>query len=91
MNAAAIMRRDAVTVGSGTVSEIAGLLLDRKISAVPVIDDEHRVIGIVRKGICSNTHLPAAQRVGQPRLRVCRRLRRHNRLRLLGGDEASGK
>jgi CBS-domain-containing membrane protein len=51
MNAAAVMTRDVVTVGHNTsVSEIAGLLLERKISAVPVIDNEHRVIGIVSEG-----------------------------------------
>jgi CBS-domain-containing membrane protein len=33
-----------------SVAEIAGLLLEHKISAVPVIDDEQNVIGIVSEG-----------------------------------------
>jgi CBS-domain-containing membrane protein len=42
------MTTDVVTVAPDTpVRRIATLLLDRRISAVPVIDAEHRVVGIV--------------------------------------------
>jgi CBS domain-containing protein len=51
MNAAEIMAKEVVTVRPDTnVSEIAGLLLDHKISAVPVIDDDRHVVGIVSEG-----------------------------------------
>lgn len=46
-----IMTADVVTVSADTaVSEIAALLLERRISAVPVVDAEGRVIGIVSEG-----------------------------------------
>jgi CBS domain-containing protein len=42
------MTRDVVTVGpQTTVGEIAGLLVRHRISAVPVVSDDGRVIGIV--------------------------------------------
>jgi CBS-domain-containing membrane protein len=48
MKAADIMTTAVVAVGPETsVSEIAGLLLDHQISAVPVIDEEQHVLGIV--------------------------------------------
>jgi CBS domain-containing protein len=51
MNAAEIMTKEVVTVRPDTsVSEIAGLLLDNKISAVPVIDNDRHVVGIVSEG-----------------------------------------
>lgn len=51
MNAAEIMTKEVVTVRPDTsVSEIAGLLLDNKISALPVIDDARHVLGIVSEG-----------------------------------------
>lgn len=51
MNAAEVMTREVVTVRPDTsVGEIAGLLLDHKISAVPVIDDNRHVVGIVTEG-----------------------------------------
>ena len=51
MNAAEIMTKEVVTVrADASVGEIAGLLLDNKISAVPVIDDDDYVMGIVSEG-----------------------------------------
>jgi CBS-domain-containing membrane protein len=48
MNATDIMTRKVVTVQPDTsVSTLARLLLDNKISAVPVIDQENHVVGIV--------------------------------------------
>jgi CBS domain-containing protein len=48
MNAQDAMTRDVVTVGpQTTVGEIAGLLVRHRISAVPVVSDDGRVIGIV--------------------------------------------
>ena len=50
-NVAAMMTRKVVTVAPETsVAEVARLLLTNKISALPVIDDEHRVVGIVSEG-----------------------------------------
>jgi len=51
MNAGDIMTSKVVTVRPDTsVSTLARLLLDHKISALPVIDNEDRVIGIVSEG-----------------------------------------
>ena len=51
MNAAEIMTKKVVTVKPDTsVGEIAGLLLDHKISALPVVDDDRHVVGIVSEG-----------------------------------------
>jgi len=51
MYAAEIMTKEVVTVRPNTtVGEIADLLLDHKISAVPVIDDDRHVVGIVSEG-----------------------------------------
>jgi CBS domain-containing protein len=51
MNAADLMTRDVVWIGpTMPVREIAALLLKHRISAVPVLDAEHRVIGIVSEG-----------------------------------------
>jgi len=51
MNTAEVMTREIVTVRPDTsVGEIAGLLLNHKISAVPVIDDDRHVVGIVSEG-----------------------------------------
>ena len=49
--ASMIMTTKVVTVTPETsVAEIASLLLEHKISAVPVIDDEQGVVGIVSEG-----------------------------------------
>lgn len=48
MKAAHVMTRDVVSVRPDTTAaEIAAMLHEHGISAVPVVDDEHRVIGIV--------------------------------------------
>jgi len=48
---AAVMTQKVVTAPPETsVAEIARLLLQNKISAVPVVDDEHHVLGIVSEG-----------------------------------------
>lgn len=51
MNAGDIMMKDVVSVGPETpVREIAKLMLERRISGVPVVDGEGRVLGIVSEG-----------------------------------------
>jgi CBS domain-containing protein len=51
MNAGDIMVRDVVAVGPETaVREVATLMLERRISGVPVVDAERRVLGIVSEG-----------------------------------------
>ncbi len=51
MTAKDIMARPVVSVGPDTsVQEIARLLLERRISAVPVVDDRSRVIGMASEG-----------------------------------------
>jgi len=48
MNAQDAMTRDVITVGpEAIVGEIAALLVRHRISAVPVVSDDNRVIGIV--------------------------------------------
>jgi CBS domain-containing protein len=45
---ASVMTRNVVTVApSATYKEVAGRLHERGVSAVPVVDAEHRVVGIV--------------------------------------------
>ena len=51
MNAAEIMTKEVVTARPDTsIGEIADLLLNHKITAVPVIDDDRHVVGIVSQG-----------------------------------------
>lgn len=51
MRAKDVMTTNVVTVGSDTdVGTIARRLLERRISAVPVVDPEGRVVGIVSEG-----------------------------------------
>jgi CBS domain-containing protein len=51
MNAADIMVKDVVSVGpEASVREVASLMLERRISGVPVVDGERRVLGIVSEG-----------------------------------------
>ena len=51
MNAADVMVSNVITVRADTpVEEIAATLLDNRISAVPVVDDAGRVVGIVSEG-----------------------------------------
>src|SRR4051794_36001433 len=43
-----VMTRDVVSVAPGTsVKTAAGILADRGFAALPVVDDEHRLVGIV--------------------------------------------
>lgn len=43
-----IMQADVITVGPDTtVRELASILADKKISGVPVVDDEYEVVGMV--------------------------------------------
>ena len=45
------MTRDVITVASDTaVHAIAALMVEKRISGVPVLDDDGRVIGIVGQG-----------------------------------------
>ena len=63
--AAVIMTKKVVTVTSETsVAEIANLLLEHKISAVPVIDDEQHILGIISEGDLLGRHPPAAHAAG---------------------------
>lgn len=51
MKTADIMVNNVVSVGPDTpVREIASLMIDRRISGVPVVDAERRVLGIVSEG-----------------------------------------
>ncbi len=51
MNSADIMTKDVITIGPETlVREIASLMLERRISGVPVVDADQRVLGIVSEG-----------------------------------------
>ena len=51
MNASDIMVSDVITVkSSGTVQEVAELLLTNRISAVPVVDDSGKLVGMVSEG-----------------------------------------
>ena len=48
LKAADIMTKDVITVKDETnIEELARLLIDHKISGVPVIDDDNKMIGIV--------------------------------------------
>ena len=48
MNAQDVMTRDVVTVGPATpVAEAARLMVDRRISGLPVVTEEGRLLGIV--------------------------------------------
>ena len=51
MQARDVMVSPVITVGkSATVREVAKILLEKRISAVPVVDDAGKVIGIVTEG-----------------------------------------
>jgi CBS-domain-containing membrane protein len=43
-----VMRREVLTVSPATpLKDVAQLLVDRRISGVPVVDDDGRVLGVV--------------------------------------------
>ena len=51
MNAADVMVSNVITVGpDATVQEVAGILLKNKISAVPVVNQSGKILGIVSEG-----------------------------------------
>jgi CBS domain-containing protein len=51
MLAKEIMTKDVVTVGKeDTVTDVARLLVEHKVSGLPVVDDEGRVLGMVSEG-----------------------------------------
>ncbi len=51
MQAKDVMTRNVITVKPDTpVTKIATLLVEHHISAVPVVDEENRVLGIVSEG-----------------------------------------
>ena len=60
MQAKDVMTTKVVTVGPETpVNTIAALLLEKHVSAVPVIDEERRVLGIVSEGDLMQREQPA--------------------------------
>lgn len=51
MHAADVMVKDVVSVGpEAAVREVASLMLERRISGVPVVDENRHVLGIVSEG-----------------------------------------
>lgn len=59
-----IMTKDVITVGpEDTVEKVINLLLDNKISGVPVVNEENEVIGVVSEGDIivrkSKLHVPS--------------------------------
>ncbi|HDY69879.1 MAG TPA: CBS domain-containing protein [Actinobacteria bacterium] len=51
MTAADIMQTDVVTIKQdASVQELAELLAEKKISGVPVVDEDNRMVGIVSEG-----------------------------------------
>ncbi len=51
MKAADVMVANVITVGpDARVEDVAGVLLTNRISAVPVVDDDGRMIGIISEG-----------------------------------------
>lgn len=51
MKAADIMTSDVLTVGPETpTTDIATLMMERGVSAVPVVDDQRKVLGVVSEG-----------------------------------------
>ncbi len=48
MQAKDVMTKDVVTAkGSTTIEEIASLMIKNKISGIPIVDDQNRLVGIV--------------------------------------------
>ena len=60
MNAADVMVSNVITVGpDATVQEVAGILLKNRISAVPVISQSGKILGIVSEGEQTGDGAPA--------------------------------
>ena len=65
MNAVDIMTKRVITARLDTsIGEIADLLLDHKVSPIPVIDDDRHVVGIVNEGEPLGILLRIARRRG---------------------------
>ena len=70
MRAGDVMTTEVVTVGPGTsVTDVAKLMLERRISGVPVVDGSGRLVGLVSEGdLMRRAELvPAAAVVGRAR------------------------
>ena len=67
MQARDIMTRNVVTVGPETpVQSVAALLVEHRISGLPVVDAENRVVGIVSEGdLCRRVELGTERRRGR--------------------------
>lgn len=51
MKVADVMTRQVVTVGAGTsISEAVGLMLDKRLSGLPVLDGQGKLVGILTEG-----------------------------------------
>ncbi|MCL4463277.1 MAG: CBS domain-containing protein [Firmicutes bacterium] len=64
MLAREVMTRDVVTVTlAASVTEVARLLVEHKVSGLPVVDEEHRVVGMITEGDLiyqdKKVHMPA--------------------------------
>ncbi|MFW0861417.1 MAG: CBS domain-containing protein [Dethiobacter sp.] len=64
MLAREVMTRDVVTVTlTASVTEVARLLVEHKVSGLPVVDEEHRVVGMITEGDLihqdKKVHMPA--------------------------------
>jgi CBS domain-containing protein len=67
MPACDIMTRNVVTVGADTpVQSVAALLVEHRISGLPVVDAENRIVGIVSEGdLCRRVELGTERRRGR--------------------------
>ncbi|MBS3900152.1 MAG: CBS domain-containing protein [Dethiobacter sp.] len=64
MLAREVMTRDVVTVTlAASVTEVARLLVEHKVSGLPVVDEKHRVVGMITEGDLiykdKKVHMPA--------------------------------
>ena len=64
MLAREVMTRDVVTVNRvASVTDVARLLVEHKVSGMPVVDEEHRVVGMITEGDLiykdKKVHMPA--------------------------------
>ena len=63
MKASDVMTTDVITVKSNqTIQEVAELLLVKRISGVPVVDDSASSLGSSAKGTCSDAPMTACGR-----------------------------
>lgn len=64
MLAREVMTRDVVTVNrAASVTDVARLLVEHKVSGLPVVDEEHHVVGMITEGDLiykdKKVHMPA--------------------------------